>query len=151
MKLAEALHLRADLQKRIAQTSERLKLNAKVQEGDSPAENPEELMEELTRDIERLQELITKINLTNSQAKSEGITLTEMIAKKDTLSLRTSILRGFLEEASQKIERYSTKEIRIFSTVNVRDLQKKVDDLSQELRLLDVKIQSLNWTVDLIE
>ncbi len=151
MKLAEALHLRADLQKRIAQTSERLKLNAKVQEGDSPAENPEELMEELTRDIERLQELITKINLTNSQTKSEGITLTEMIAKKDTLSLRTSILRGFLEEASQKIERYSTKEIRIFSTVNVRDLQKKVDDLSQELRLLDVKIQSLNWTVDLIE
>ena len=151
MKLAEALHLRADLQKRIAQIGERLKLNSKVQEGDNPAENPEELMEELTKNAEKLQELITRINLTNSKTKLEGITLTEMIAKKDILSLKTSILRGFLEEASQKIERYSTKEIRIFSTVNVRELQKKVDDLSQELRLLDVKIQSLNWTVDLIE
>jgi len=35
MKLAEALTLRADLQKRIAQLKERLLINAKVQEGDS--------------------------------------------------------------------------------------------------------------------
>lgn len=151
MKLAEALHLRADLQKRIAQIGERLKLNAKVQEGDTPSENPEELLEELNKDMEKLQEFITRINLTNSGTKSDGLTLTEMIARKDTLSLKTSILRGFLQEASEKIERYSTKEIRILSTVDVQKLQKQVDDLSQELRLLDVKIQSLNWSVDLIE
>ena len=34
MKLAEALILRADIQKNIAQLRERLMLNAKVQEGD---------------------------------------------------------------------------------------------------------------------
>lgn len=151
MKLAEALHLRADLQKRIAQTGERLKQNAKVQEGDSPAENPQELLEELDRDTQQLQELIAQINLTNSRTVSEGTTLTEMIARKDVLSLKTSVLRGFLQQASEKIERYSMKEIRIISTVNVRELQKQVDDMSQELRLLDVNIQSLNWTVDLIE
>ena len=39
MKLAEALILRADCQKRIAQLKSRLLVNAKVQEGDAPASN----------------------------------------------------------------------------------------------------------------
>ena len=43
MKLAEALILRADCQKRIAQLKSRLLTNAKVQEGDAPAEPPQEL------------------------------------------------------------------------------------------------------------
>ena len=43
MKLAEALILRADCQKRIAQLKSRLLVNAKVQEGDAPAETPREL------------------------------------------------------------------------------------------------------------
>ena len=47
MKLAEALHLRADLQKRIAQLGERLQANAKVQEGDEPSEDPALLLSEL--------------------------------------------------------------------------------------------------------
>ena len=44
MKLAEALSIRKDLQKRIFQIEKRLEDNVKVQEGDEPAENPEELM-----------------------------------------------------------------------------------------------------------
>ena len=35
MKLAEALSIRADLQKKVAQLKERIKESAKVQEGDS--------------------------------------------------------------------------------------------------------------------
>ena len=42
MKLAEALILRADLQKRIDQLRVRLNNNAKVQENDEPSEKPEE-------------------------------------------------------------------------------------------------------------
>lgn len=44
MKLAEALNLRADLQKRIANLRERLIKNAKVQEGDTPSEDPNMLL-----------------------------------------------------------------------------------------------------------
>ena len=47
MKLAEALNLRADVQKRIASLKERLIRNAKVQEGDVPAEDPVMLLKEL--------------------------------------------------------------------------------------------------------
>ena len=40
MKLASALAERADLQRRIAELSVRLNNNAKVQEGESPSEDP---------------------------------------------------------------------------------------------------------------
>lgn len=41
MKLAEALILRSDYQKRIEQLKNRLTNNAKIQEGDEPMESPE--------------------------------------------------------------------------------------------------------------
>lgn len=150
MKLAEALNLRADTAKRLSQLSERLAANAKVQEGDSPAEDPSELLEELDRLAKQLEDLISRINLTNSKTLYEGKTLTEMIAAKDTLSLKSSILRNFLSASSAKIDRYSNKEIRVVSTVNVRELQKNSDEISEEIRKLNVKIQELNWSTDLL-
>lgn len=150
MKLAEALNLRADTAKRLSQLSERLTANAKVQEGDTPAENPQELLEELDRLICQLEDLISRINLTNSKTIYDGKSLTEMIAQKDTLSLKSSILRNFLSAASTKIDRYSNKEIRVVSTVNVRELQKSSDEISEEIRKLNVKIQELNWSTDLL-
>ena len=73
-----------------------------------------------------------------------------MIAAKDALSLKSSILRNFLSASSAKIDRYSNKEIRVVSTVNVRELQKSSDNISEEIRKLNVKIQELNWSTDLI-
>jgi hypothetical protein len=43
MKIAEALALRADLQKRLEQLKQRLVKNARIQEGDVPEEDPGEL------------------------------------------------------------------------------------------------------------
>jgi hypothetical protein len=54
MKLAEALNQRADLQRRIAQLRERLSNNVKVQEGDQPAEKPEDLFKELEAALKQL-------------------------------------------------------------------------------------------------
>ncbi|MDY3792876.1 MAG: DIP1984 family protein [Oscillospiraceae bacterium] len=150
MRLAEALNLRADINKRISQLGERLRANAKVQEGDTPAEAPEELLAELDKLTSELEELMGRINLTNSRTLSDGVSLTEMIAKKDALTLKSGIIRKFLAEASLKIERYSNKEIKILSTVNVAELRTHSDKLSEELRLLNVKIQEINWTTELL-
>ena len=153
MKLAEALSLRADLQRRIAALRERLKQNARVQEGDSPAEDPEELLGELSAATDDLEGLMASINLTNCETyavwEDSRLTLTEMIARRDALGLKISVLRDFLAAASTKIDRYSAKEIRLLSTVSVADLQKQVDSLSRELRLLDVELQRMNWITEL--
>ena len=150
MKLAEALNQRADLQKRIAQLRERLSNNVKVQEGDQPAENPEDLFAELERSLKELETLIVRINRTNQETVWEGQTLTEMIAAKDVLSLHLSSLRAVLEAANVRSDRFSRNEIKFVRTIDVNELQKKVDDLSRDLRELDSRLQQANWMTDLL-
>ena len=151
MKLAQALILRADTQKRLEQLKGRLLDNAKMQENERPSEDPKLLLKELDRLSDELFRLILTINLTNSSAKFEGASLTEMIAKKDTLSQKASVLRDFAKSASQKVDLYSNSEIKILSSVDVATLQKQIDELSKEIRELDMKLQEANWQVDLVE
>ena len=151
MKLAQALILRSDTQKRIEQLKVRLLSNAKTQENESPSEDPKLLLKELDKLTSELFRLICSINLTNSSAKFDGISLTEMIAKKDALSLKANVLREFATSASQKVDLYSNSEIKILSTVDVAALQKQVDALSKEIRELEMKLQEANWSVDLVE
>ena len=150
MKLATALSERADLQRRIEELGGRLNRNAKVQEGEKPSENPNELLEELNKDFARLEELIARINHTNNVTKKGDVTLTDLIAKRDCLKERIGIMRTFLLVASEKTSRYSKTEIKILSTVPVAELQKEVDIYSKELRETDETIQELNWTTELI-
>lgn len=150
MKLAEALNLRADIVKRINQLNLRLQCNALVQEGEKPAENPQELLKELEELVVQQEELISRINLTNAKTVSEGKTLTEMISHKDCLRTKISVMRSFLGEASRTASRAMRSEIKIYSTVNVSALRKKVDALEKDFRETDVKIQALNWNTDLL-
>lgn len=150
MKLATALSERSDLQRRIAELSTRLNNNAKIQEGEKPAEDPKALLEELNRDFVRLEELIARINHTNNVTEFEGKTITDYIAKRDCLKQKITIMRSFLDRSSEKVARYSKTEIKIMSTIEVADIQKEVDVLSKELRETDEKIQELNWTTELI-
>lgn len=81
MKLANALSLRSELQTRIRQLESRLDNNALVQEGESPAEDPMELLRELEEDYAQLEELIARINRTNSTTEAgEGRTLSDLLA-----------------------------------------------------------------------
>ena len=41
-------------------------------------------------------------------------------------------------------------EIKLLSAVNVRELQKQVDQMAKELRVLDNSIQAANWATELI-
>ena len=105
MKLATALSERADLQERLSELGIRMNNNAKVQEGDEPSESPKELMEELNRILGRLEELIFRINLTNSSTKKDGKTITELLAHRDCLKMRIQVMRNFLDSASSKVRR----------------------------------------------
>ena len=148
--LAEALQMRADIKTRISQLHSRLNDNAKVQEGEAPAEDPLRLIGLLNAECSAYEELIRRINLTNAATVFEGETLTALLARRDTLSLELSIMRDFLRQASQRIDRYSKTEIKILPTVDVTAMQKTVDAKSKELRQLDAAIQKLNWNTMLI-
>lgn len=151
MKLAEALIERADIKNKIEMLRMRMINNAKVQEGTKPNEEPASLLKELDDKLERMEYLIKHINKTNEQAKApNGKTISEMIAEKDILAKKLSILGSYIDSGSATTTRLTHTEIKILSAFSIADMQKQVDKLSKQLRELDTKIQELNWLTDLI-
>lgn len=151
MKLAEALQERAELNRTIQQLKERPDNNVLVQEREQPAEQPERLKQELDAAIQRLEYLMARINHTNCQTCVEGKSLTELIARKDALSLKLRVYKELVYSASQTAYRARNTEIKIKSAISVSDWQAQVDRMAKELRLLDNRLQESNWTTDLIE
>ena len=150
MKLAEALQARADLNTRIAQLRARLNNNVLVQEGEKTTEDPNALLVQLNACIAELEDLICRINLTNSTVKTEGKTLTEWIAARDALTLKLSVYRDLVNTAGSGVYRARGTEIRILPAVDVAKLQAEADAMAKELRLTDNRIQAANWSCDLI-
>ncbi|SMF92431.1 hypothetical protein SAMN05661091_5820 [Paenibacillus uliginis N3/975] len=152
MKLAEALVLRADCQRRIAQLKQRLDRVVKVQEGEQPVENPTELFVELDRTMEELASWIKKINKTNSHTVfADGKSLADVLVERDSMMQKRKILDELLETASIRQERYSRSEVKFLTVIEVPTLQKQMDELAKNYRELDFRIQEKNWTIDLIE
>jgi hypothetical protein len=152
MKLAEALVMRADVQKRLEQMRERLRMSALVQEGDQPPEDPQALLAELERMLADLTRLIARINRTNLATQlPDGMSLTDALARRDTLALHHSVLKAVADAASARIDRYTRSEIRRVATVDVAALRRQLDEVAHQRRALDTTIQAANWTTDLVE
>ena len=157
MKLAEALQERADLNVKIAQLRVRINNNALVQEGEKTPENPDDLIRQLNSTLQQLTSLITRINLTNSETMvnetsltgEKTKTLTELIAERDTLKVKLEIFRDLVNTASATVYRARGTEIKVIPAVSVQKVQKEVDQLSKQLRLIDNKIQETNWLTEL--
>jgi len=152
VKLAEALILRADHQRRLEGLRERLVRSAKVQEGESALEDPALLLREVNDLLMQLTHLIQRINRTNSRCLVDGQkTLSDSLAERDVLGLKRSVLDSLVQATGIQIDRYSKSELKFLATVNVRELQREIDGIAQAYRELDTKIQSINWSTDLAE
>ena len=150
MKLAEALSIRKDLQTRVDQLKARILNNVRIQEGEKPAEEPVELLKELDSCLNQLRELIYRINLTNMNTSCDGKPVTQLMAERDVLLKRVQVLRDVFNQASTTTERYSRSEIKYVTTIDVKAMAKQIDKLATQLRELDVKIQSVNFTTELM-
>jgi hypothetical protein len=152
MKLAEALVLRADTQKKVAQLRQRLDRVVKVQEGETPAEDPLTLLAELEHTLDEQTKWIRQINQTNAMTPfDEGLSISDALAERDRMMQHRKLLGDVLEQASIKQDRFSRSEVKFERTVDVVQIQAKADELSKAYREYDFRIQELNWRTDLIE
>lgn len=152
MKLAEALILRSDYQKRVEQLKNRLFQNVRVQEGDQPNEEPNILIEELTEILVKLKKLIQDINRTNLLTEFDKIqSLADALTTRDLIGQERKIYSELIEQATERHDRYSRTEIKYVTIIHVKDTQKRVDELSQKYRLIDMIIQELNWKTEFVE
>jgi hypothetical protein len=152
MKLAEALAERSDCQNRTEELKKRIVRSARVQEGDSPAEDVNELLAEAERIFARTLDLISAINRTNAQTAFDAKrTISDAIAERDVTGKRRDFLAGIAEAASTRQDRYSKSEVKFVATVSVSELQAQIDRFAKSYRELDTRLQELNWTTELIE
>lgn len=156
MKLAEALTERKAMQERLGRLRTRLVANARVQEGDAPAEPPELLLAEIGDVAQALERLIVRINQTNIAAaltEAPRLTLMEAVARRDMLKLRFAALAELVAAAQPNARQFALtrSEIRSVPTVDVADVQKRLDAMARDIRELDTQLQAANWAVELAE
>ena len=153
MRLAEALIQRADYPKRIEQLRQRIVNNAKVQEGDAPAEDPNALLAQMETIAADLQSLIQRINRTNAATTLNEAeqTIADAIAERDIMRVRHGVYLAAAEAGVVRQDRYSKSEVRFQSMVDVAAMQALADDLARAIRELDTRIQEANWRVDLLD
>lgn len=94
MKLAEALIWRSDCNKRLERLRERMSKNARVQEGETPSEDPRQLLVEHDRIVAELTGLVQRINRANTVTRfDEARSLTDALAERDPLLMRHKTYR----------------------------------------------------------
>jgi len=152
MTLGEALTVRADLQKRLGELRTNMVASAKVQEGETPPEQPDVLLAEFEQTAAQLRTLIARINRTNLTVTiGDGETLTDALARRDVLTIRYAMHRELATAAAEQPERYSMREIKLQPTVDVAALRRTAVELARERRELDVALQAANWANSLVE
>ena len=149
IKLAEALLLRADIKKKLASIRERLVLNARVQDGDQPHEDPEELLREAAGVLAEQEQLVIRIDRANASTQlADGRSLSEALCQRESLTTQHSLLSAVLERTKQETDRYSSSEIKWRTTFEVKTYQKRLEDLARKIRVLNGLIQQANWQAD---
>jgi hypothetical protein len=154
MKLAEALALRAEATRRIAQLRDRIVDNARYQEGEEPAEDAATLLAQTGEACTELESLIRRINRTNTAAPLGVGTITDAIARRDVLKLRHSVITAAADAAAGRERgwnRHLRSELTFISALPVADLRAQADDVARRIRELDTDIQRTNWEADLLD
>lgn len=151
MKLAEALSQRAALMQKYQNLRSLLGDCVKVQEGDQPVETPQQVIKDIDSTLGELQRIIYLINVTNTRTMVEGRSLTWLLAERDILSMKVRSLNDALSKLMEREDRYNRNEIKYVRVVDAKEFRKLYDSSAARLRELDLKIQGIGWTTDLIE
>src|SRR5205814_4769400 len=111
-----------------------------VQEGEQPAEKPDDLLKEIEQVALELRELIQRINRTNAATVFGTGSLTDALAERDVLSRRRAAYGDMANAAALRHDRYSRTDVKFVATVDVAALRKQADDLARAYRELDARI-----------
>ena len=158
MLLGEALADRASKKKQLEQVEARAASVARFQEGEQPAENAGELLDQGRRLIGELRDLARRINRTNSATELDpGFTLTDALATRDAYAAQYRLVTAIADAGAGGVgrgigwARQLRSELQQISAVQVADLRAEADQIAEARRRLDVRIQQAGWSTELLD
>lgn len=163
MLLAEALASRKAALTKISALESRIAAAATSYEGEDPEEDAGALLKELDALCDEFESLSTRINITNNDVttKFDGreMSLMEAVALREGLLLRHRGMKRIADaiDSAQGKGRYGyggrrTKdELKQVVHLSAAQLRKDSDAVAQQLERLNIVMQSVNWTTEVIE
>lgn len=145
MKLGEALSLRANQVRTLGELKQRILANTTYQEGEKPAESPEDLLHRFEKLSEEHSELVSNIITTN--VKNQEILLQKLQQREHLRRLR-NMLQQAADASAIKNTRWMRTEIKMVAELDVAVLQEKIEDYSERIRKIDAEIQESNWQIE---
>lgn len=81
----------------------------------------------------------------------DGRSIMAAIARRDVLRMRSSVLDTLIRSSGSPQFRTRGSQIKIVVTLDIAQLQRDRDQLSQSYREIDTAIQAMNWSTDLVK
>lgn len=151
MKLAEALVLRADLQKKLENLKKRLANSVLKLDDIQVIEDPAILKLEADETIAILYSLIDRIYRTNqSVILPSGQSMVTVLAKRDELVERRKLLDYIINKSLPDSGLYFNERGKWQPAIDISAYQKQMNDIAMQIRRLNLGIQQTNWQVDLV-
>lgn len=166
MKIAEALLRRKELLREAETLQTQYSSNITVVDGVKPRRNAFAIEQKFFACYNELQKLIQDINHTNNVTMVSGISVMQMIARRDMLKFMIPQYRSMYAKAEATVSAGLAKVnatdgkgnyIKVdnpnqpIDNLNTVVMEKSYNAMASELRTLDLKLQALTWQVDLIE
>ena len=159
MKLAEALIKRIGLDKEINDISARLLQNAEIQAGEKPLESSESLIDILNEKVEQLENLVRRINNTNSKTKVDDIySVSDLVTKKERYKRLFKIFRLSLNIAYSRFNGRHMRtrppamsnEVKTLLLLDTKIYEKHCSQSRNDLYDIEKKIHQINWATELL-
>jgi hypothetical protein len=155
MKIGEALIARKHALNSIALLKDRYVSAAVHQKDEEPEDVARDIFSQFENNLEESRRLTVALNHANNVTKvttSVGqMTVMEAVIYRDMLKLKHGMVLQMIN-ALRSRNRYNPEQKEVLAEgISVRDLTKVSDDVGKEIRLLDIAMQEVNWTADLIE
>ena len=74
----------------------------------------------------------------------------DLLSELDTLLERYEYLIARINLTNMATARATRSEIRVLPTFSIANMQKQINNISEQIRKTDTEIQELNWTTDLM-
>lgn len=139
------------MQKRLGGLRDRIAQTTKTDEGQLPPEDPEPLLREAMGIMDDVRALMVRINRSNNIAKlDDGRPLAEAITERDSTIAKQKLLHDAAVSTRKPESRWAhLPQGKI--VVDVKKLYKQADDLGERARKLNMRIQLVNWSFDLVD
>lgn len=162
MLVAEALAQRKTIHGKISSTETAISTSAITYEDEEPDYDPEALLTELHSLGEEFASLSVRINRTNNDTfitfDGDEMSMMEAVALRDNLLLRKRGLDRIADaiESAQGKGRYgynrrSKDDLKQNIHLPTKRVRKESADLAQRIERLNIVMQAMNWTTELIE